>query len=285
MRPTIFVCLKKGIKFLESAGVPEAQISAEELLSYVLARPRFSFYVDLGVEMEEQQKLEFETLLAKRASRYPLQYLMRTAHFRNAVLEVGEGCLIPRPETETLVDMVFRTLGRSTEPLNLLDVGAGSGNIAISLAQERPQWFITATEASPEALRYAKMNAERNGVSGRIRFIQTDLWNGIEGSFDAIVSNPPYLTERELCELQPEIEFEPRLALNGGTDGLLFFKRMIYEAETILKKGGFFFFEVGANQAKIISEILKSNNFNSIQISKDDAGIDRIVSARLGNHG
>jgi len=285
MKPTVSTCLKKGIRFLESAGVPEAQISAEELLSHVLARPRFSLFLDSDIELDRQYESEFETLLAKRASRYPLQYLIRTIPFRNAVLEIGEGCLIPRPETEVLVDVVLRKLERSAQPLNLLDVGTGSGNIAISLAQERPQWLIMATEVSPEALRYAKMNAERNNVFDRVRFIQTDLWNGIEDTFDAIISNPPYLTEHELRALQPEIEFEPDLALNGGSDGLLFFKRMIDNAHAILRKGGFLFFEVGMGQAEIISEILKLNDFNSIQISKDNSGIDRIVSARLGNHG
>lgn len=285
MIPTVSACLKKGIGFLESAGVPEAKISAEELLSHVLTQPRFSLLLGSGAEVKEHQKSEFETLLAKRAARYPLQYLMRTIPFRNAILEIGEGCLIPRPETEVLVDIILRKLERKAEQLNVLDIGTGSGNIAISLAQERPEWAIVATDVSNQALQYAKLNAERNNVSGRIRFVQTNLWGGIENSFDVIVSNPPYLTKDELDHLQPEIEFEPRLALDGGADGLLFFKKIIYCAKTILKKGGLLFFEVGAGQAEQISASLKLNHFDKIQIDKDDSGVDRIVSGCLADRG
>jgi len=285
MRPTISTCLKKGIQFLESAGVPEAQISAEELLSHVLTRPRFSLLLDSGTEVRERQESEFEMLLAKRAARYPLQYLVRTIPFRNAVLGIGEGCLIPRPETEVLVDVILHKLERKADQLSVLDIGTGSGNIAISLAQERPEWAVVATDVSNQALQYAKLNAERNNVSGRIRFVQTDLWKGIENSFDVIVSNPPYLTKDELGRLQPEIEFEPRLALDGGADGLLFFKRIVYDAEIILQEGGFLFFEIGAGQAEQVSAILELNHFGQIQISKDDSGIDRIISACLAGYG
>ncbi len=285
MRPTISTCLKKGIQFLESAGVPEAQISAEELLSHVLTRPRFSLLLDSGTEVRERQESEFEMLLAKRAARYPLQYLVRTVPFRNAVFGIGEGCLIPRSETEVLVDVVLHKLERKADQLSVLDIGTGSGNIAISLAQERPEWAVVATDVSNQALQYAKLNAERNNVSGRIRFVQTDLWKGIENSFDVIVSNPPYLTKDELGRLQPEIEFEPRLALDGGADGLLFFKRIVYDAKIILQEGGFLFFEIGAGQAEQVSAILKLNHFGQIQISKDDSGIDRIISACLAGYG
>ena len=285
MKQTVSACLKKGVRFLESAGVPEAQISAEELLSNVLTWPRFSLFLDSEMEVKECQESEFETLLAKRAARYPLQYLMRAVPFRNAVLEIGEGCLIPRPETEVLVDVILRKLERQADQLNVLDIGTGSGNIAISLAQERPEWTVVATDVSNQALEYAKMNARRNHVSGRIQFVQTDLWNGIEDFFDVIISNPPYLTKDELDRLQPEIEFEPRLALDGGADGLLFFKKIIYGAKAVLKEGGFLFFETGTRQAKQISEILKSSHFDKIQIDKDDSGIDRIISARLVDHG
>ena len=279
MIPTVSSCLKKAVHFLKSAGVPEAEISAEELLSHVLTRPRLSLYLEPDGEVDRAHESEFETLLAKRAGRYPLQYLLGTASFRNTVLGVGEGCLIPRPETEGLVGLVLNRLATKSGSLKLLDVGAGSGNIAISLTQERPEWFVTASDISHEALRYAKINADRNQVADRIRLIQTDLWNGIEGSFDALVSNPPYLTELELSSLQPEIEFEPRVALDGGEDGLSFFKRIICDAKGALKKEGFIFFEVGVGKAPAVSEILAANGFTAIQISKDDADIDRFVSA------
>ena len=283
MSTTVSRCLKKGIHFLEAARVPEATISAEELLSYVLDRPRFSIYLDYEIEINRQIESEYETLLAKRAGRYPLQYLMRAVQFRHAILEIGEGCLIPRPETEVLAEVVLNCLG--VKPLHLLDVGTGSGNIAISLAQERSEWLVTATDISTEALRYAKMNAIRNDVSDRVHFIETDLWHGVNGLVDAIVSNPPYLTDPEFDHLQPEIAFEPRIALHGGTDGFLFYQRMAREAKSILKPDGFIFFEIGAGQANKISHILETNDFCDVQISKDNCGEERIITAQLVNHG
>ena len=286
MSQTISACLKKGVQFLRSAGVPEAAISAKELLSHVLKRPRLSLDLDSETQIDSQREDEFESLLAKRATRYPLQYLVRTVGFRDALLEVGEGCLIPRPETEVLVDAALCELGRASERVNLLDVGTGSGNVAVSLAKERPNWLVTATDISPDALRYAKLNADRNGVHGQIHFVQTDLWQGVDNCFfDAIVSNPPYLTRLELTQLQPEVVFEPSAALDGGTDGLLFYKRIIQNAKSVLKLGGFVFFEMGMGQPPSISKILEANYFGSIRILQDASGIERIISARLVNHG
>ncbi|MBI3999323.1 MAG: peptide chain release factor N(5)-glutamine methyltransferase [Candidatus Omnitrophica bacterium] len=282
MSQTVSVCLQKGIHFLESAGVPEAEISASELLSDVLRQPRFSLYLEPEAIVDRLRESEFENLLAKRASRYPLQYLVREVSFRTTLLEVGEGCLIPRPETEVLVDVILNRFSHRSENAHVLDVGTGSGNIAISLAQERPKWFITATDISEEALRYAEANADRNQVASRIRFVQTDLWQGIEGTFfDALVSNPPYLTASELTNLQPEVAFEPKRALDGGKDGLYFFKQIIQNAQRVLKRGGFIFFETGMRQAGTVTDRLKAAGFESIQISNDHSSIERIVSAQL----
>ena len=283
---SVYDVLEEGIRFLESAGVPEADISAGELLSQVLHRPRLSLCLepDLGVERRHERR--FQELLAKRAARYPLQYLIQTIPFRRTLLWVGEGCFIPRPETEVLVDAVLRQVNRPSEPLSVLDVGTGSGNIAISLAVERPQWRMTATDISPEALRYAKANAVRNRVEKQIDFVRAHFWDETCGRrFDAVVSNPPYLTERELANLQPEITFEPRIALAGGADGLLFFKRIVGEAKKVLKKRGFIFFEAGAGQAQTVASLLDADGFELVAVSRDHAGIERIVSGRLLNHG
>ncbi len=293
MIQTVSACLKKGIQFLESAGVPEPEISASELLSNVLKRPKFSLYLESEI-VGDLHESEFENLLVKRASRYPLQYLLRTVPFRNVLLEVGEGCLIPRPETEILVDVVMNRLvgappcgrpldrnmgGHVGPPLHILDVGTGSGNIAISLAQENPNWQIVATDISEEALRYAGLNAERNQVASQIRFVQTNLLGGLGEFFDVLVSNPPYLRASDFDNLQPEIAFEPRMALDGKENGLHFFKEIIQNARKVLKPGGFIFFETGMGQADTVAGILKVNGFEAIQISKDHSGIERIVSA------
>jgi release factor glutamine methyltransferase len=305
-------CLKNGLEFLTSSSVPEPRISAETLLSYTLNRSHSSLYIDSDLMLEKKEREQFEALLKKRASRYPLQYLIKQIPFRNVMLQIGEGCLIPRPETEILVEVMLQTLdvdgdgtGTVATPLHILDIGTGSGNIAVSLACERPNWNVTATDISDEALKYAKINARINSVANRIRFIQTDLWEDIKNEkFDIIVSNPPYLTSEELKTLQPEVSFEPRLALDGGRDGLAFFKRIIQNAHAILsargrirqsfapedasvlrrsggKPSGFVFFEVGLGEAEHVCELFEINGFQSIKLFKDDSQIDRIVSAQL----
>ena len=311
MMNTVSNCLKNGTEFLNLSGVPEPRISAEALLSYVLNRPRFSLYLETNRAVEETKRLQFEALLTKRASRYPLQYLVKQVPFRNVTLEIGEGCLIPRPETEILVQIVLDEMakrgqvlrpvpffGRTDTVMQILDVGTGSGNIAVSLAKERPDWNVTGTDIYSEALRYAQLNARMNSVENRVRFVETDLWKDIKNeSFDIIISNPPYLTSDELEMLQPEVAFEPRSSLDGGRDGLAFFRRIIRNAHAILsargrirhlcggKPSGFIFFEVGLGQAESVCEFLKTNGFQNIQCSKDDSNIDRVISAQLKLHG
>jgi len=276
---TIAECLQKGTNYLKSCSVPESRISAEELLSHVLKRTRTSLYVDAEATVDSHSTQTFEILLKKRASRYPLQYLLRSVPFRSIELEVGEGCLIPRPETELLIDVILQSF-EDKSSIDVLDVGTGSGNIAISLASERPKWKMVGTDISEKALNFAKMNAVINEVADRIRFVQTDLWKGLEPhSFDAIVSNPPYLTSHELSKLQPELCFEPREALDGKEKGLFFYERMILSAARILKRNGKIFFEIGLDQAKEVSHIFKKYNFSEIQTTSDYAGIERIISA------
>ncbi|MBI4372777.1 MAG: peptide chain release factor N(5)-glutamine methyltransferase [Candidatus Omnitrophica bacterium] len=279
---TVATCLKEGTQILESAGVPEAEISASELLSNVLKRPRLSLYLEPETTVDYLRESEFENLLAKRASRYPLQYLISIVPFRHALLEIGEGCLIPRPETEILIDVVMKRLS-TIESIWVLDVGTGSGNIAISLAQEYPKWRIVATDISEGALPYARINAVRNQVASQIRFVQTNLFGGLGEFFDVLISNPPYLTASELEHLQPEVAFEPRIALDGREDGLYFFKDIIRNSRKVLKPGGFIFFEMGINQANAVSSMLEANDFESIQIEKDDSGIERFISARMNS--
>ena len=286
MLETVSVCLKRGIKILEAARVPESKISAEELLCHVLKKSRLSLHLEPEELVHPSEHKQFQELLASRSKRFPLQYLLETIPFRSAILEVGPGCLIPRPETEILVEVVLRELSLKAEgaekKLHLLDVGTGSGNIAVGLTQERINWFVIATDISTEALQYAEWNAVRNGVSDQIRLVRANLWRDLEpNSIDAVVSNPPYLNGDDLRKLQPEIAFEPREALDGGRDGLNFYRRIIPRAQDILKPGGFVFFEVGEGQAEAVSDLLVQSEFQDIHTERDDAMIKRIVWARL----
>ncbi|OGW80541.1 MAG: protein-(glutamine-N5) methyltransferase, release factor-specific [Omnitrophica bacterium RIFCSPLOWO2_12_FULL_44_17] len=279
---TILDYVRCGTDYLESHSVPEARQSAEALLSYVLEKPRWEIYLNGACEINSDASEQFEALLKKRAGRYPLQYLLKTVPFREVMIEVGEGCLIPRPETEILVGKACEKLKKMPGKTAVLDVGTGSGNIAISLAKECSNVSVIATDISMEALRYAKENALINGVRDRIQFIQTDLWQGIEGiRFDMIVANPPYLGRAELNELQPELVFEPVIALDGGYDGIDYFQRIVYGATGFLKVGGCVLFEVGAGQADRVAIELKQNGFQGVEIDVDDTGIKRIVSGVL----
>jgi len=291
--------IQDGIDFLESAGVPDARMSVEMLLSAVAAKPRHFLYLDETQKLASSKLGTYRALLRALAARQPLQYLVRTVGFRDIVLEIGPGCFIPRPETEILVEVVLKRLRDASIPLTslrangygspllqVLDVGTGSGNIAISLAKEFSQSFVTALDISPAALRYARRNAERNGACHQIQLIQTDLCRGIANArFDGVVSNPPYLSEVEMSSLQAEVSQEPPLALDGGPDGLAFFRRIALEARRILKRGGFAAFEIGMGQSEAVGSILKENGFGSIEVTQDYSGIDRVISARMVGRG
>lgn len=280
--PAVGTALRNGIGFLREKKAPEPEISAERLLEWVLGKTRVELYLEAEKKISDSAQEQFSALLEKRAAHYPLQYLLGTAEFRTISLEVGEGCLIPRPETELLVEDVFVRMERKNEKLHVLDIGTGSGNIAISLAKERPEWTIVGTDISPEALRYARKNAKTNGVSARISFEEYDLFSPAS-KFDAVVSNPPYLSSRDFLNLQKEVTFEPRAALDGGEDGFKFYRRIIPSAEKFLKKGGMIFFEMGIGQAEAVSAELKANGFGEIEILKDYNGIERVISAKYRN--
>lgn len=277
---TVRECLQNGIRFLKARRVPEARISAEYLLAYLLKQPRVFLYVESSAQLGPELQDEYQRLLDRRARRVPVQYLVGTVPFRNTTLHVGPGCLIPRPETEILADVVLRTLG--PEPIRVLDVGTGSGNIAVSLAVERPAWHVVATDVSRSALRYAEQNAIENGVENRVRFVHTDLWAHVQtDAFDGFISNPPYLNERELAALEPEVSFEPEEALWGSSDGLYFYRKMISGVREVLRPGGTVFLEVGFDQADPVSDLLRTGGFQRISAVRDYAGVKRVVSAQL----
>lgn len=285
MESDVVSCLKKGIEFLETHRVPEAQASAEILLAHVLERPRGLLWFEERT-VRETEECEFLDLLDQRAKRYPLPYLLKSIPFRNTVLWVGEGCLIPRPETELLTELVLAKAPEPEAPIHILEVGTGSGNIAVSLAQERPAWQVTATDISERALGFAKVNAERNKVAAQIRLIAADLWSGIGNAlFDALVSNPPYLSAEDRANMQAELRFEPPEALDGGEDGLLFYRRMVDQAPLILKQGGIVFFEVGRGQAQAVCRLLECRGFAEVKSASDYNGIERMVWGRLVSHG
>lgn len=213
----------------------------------------------------------------KRAAHYPLQYLLGTWGFWREEYEVSPACLCPRPDTEHLVELAIRELPQGAR---FLDLCTGSGCVAISVLASRPDTTAVATDLYLETLALAGRNAGRNGVAERVTFCKADIFAPVpkewEGGFDAILSNPPYLTGKELTELQPEVRYEPVAALDGGSDGLDFYREILQKWQIVLKKDGFLAFEIGAAQAPAL-QTLAAENGKSCMVTRDFSGHDRVV--------
>lgn len=216
--------------------------------------------------------------VARRASRYPLQYLVGEWQFYKQTYEVSPDCLIPRSDTEILVEEAIKLLPHGA---HFADLCTGSGCIAISTLAERPDTTAIAVEKFPNTLAVATRNAQKNGVQERfegvLADILTDAWMPTDTQFDAILSNPPYIPEHDLAALAPELRAEPRAALDGGDDGLLFYRVLIHRYANALKPDGFFLFEIGYDQADAVTALGVAGGFDTVRVLRDYGGNDRVV--------
>lgn len=267
-----------GTKFLSAKGVEEARISSERLLEKVTTKDKMSLLLEQGLRLSSGQRELFFDLLRKRAEFYPLQYLTGETGFRNLRLKVEEGVLIPRPETELLLDEVHRFMGEESS-FQVLDIGAGSGNIALAVAQEFPRAEVWAVDRSEKALAVARQNAHENGLESRIHFLKSDLFSELaDEKFDVIVSNPPYIPIGEKEGIQKEVRFEPEEALYGGESGLEVIERIFQGAKQRLKDAGYLILEIGAGQADDVLKLARENGFENVAVRKDYSDIERIVT-------
>ncbi|MFA5093009.1 MAG: peptide chain release factor N(5)-glutamine methyltransferase [Candidatus Omnitrophota bacterium] len=251
---------------------------AELVLTQVLECDKMSLYLNKGLILDKDKSVIVSNIFKRRISGEPLQYILGKCEFMGFEFKVDKRVLIPRPETEILIEAILKELNR---PLKILDLGTGSGCIAVSLAKLLPKSIVWATDVSKEALDLAEENASLNKV--KIKFLCSDLFKEIkDNKFDLIISNPPYIAISELNGLAKEISFEPRQALAGGGDGLDFYRSIINQAYDYLNPGGLIAFEVGYRQAKLVKVILESNNFNNIKIINDYNNIERVVIAKRG---
>jgi len=310
--PTVEDGLRSGNLFLGRAGIQTARLDAECLLAHSLSWPRWRLLSEGGRRLTPEEFRAYLSLLHRRELREPVAYLIGTKEFWSLPLAVSAEVLIPRPETETLVETALSLLGvenppgspngallsrarplpmglESTHP-SLIDLCTGSGAVAIALARELPAVAIVATDISRAALRIARQNAEAHGVADRITFVRGNLWRALEGQTsrvqaDLVVSNPPYIPTHVLPTLMPEIRWEPRSALDGGWDGLTFHRAIIAGALPHMRPGGFLLLEIGADQAAPVSDILEtSGSFERIRVLPDLAGRDRVIAARRRNN-
>jgi release factor glutamine methyltransferase len=283
MPTSIAETIFQGAHRLRKAGVPEARREAGSLLAYVLGRDRSFILTRAEDTIAEEEAERFRECLERRAQGEPLQYITANQEFFGLDFEVTKDVLIPRPETEILIETGLRLLTPSADAF-ICDVGTGSGCIVITLMDQLKQARAVAIDISPEALGVARRNAERHSVAERIEFVLSDCFaaltlQGSRASFDLIVSNPPYVEEGAMADLQREVrDFEPRTALAAGADGLDIIRRLLLEAPGFLKTGGYFLFEIGFNQAAAVRGLLDPNIWKLIDVHKDLQGIPRTVA-------
>lgn len=260
------------------SAVPDPQIDAELLLCDVMGMKRLMLFINASQKLTGEQELRYRKILKLRASRKPLQYILGIHYFYGCELQVDERVLIPRQETEMLCEQVLISMEKVLKP-SVADICTGSGAIAVTLKMNRPDAVVWATELSEDALELAEKNARRNSVD--IVFRQGDLLTPLKGhTFDFIVSNPPYIKTSEMGALQPEVLSEPRMALDGGQDGLMFYRRLAKEAPDYLRKNGKIFVEFGDGQAEDVAAIFaKSQQFEDLHIHRDLYGHQRILDA------
>jgi release factor glutamine methyltransferase len=277
-------------EYLKKKDIDNPRLCTEILLAFQLKTTRIKLYLNFDQPVGEKDLNEFRTLIQRRLNREPVQYITGVQEFWSREFMVNPKVLIPRPETEVLVEQALAVLGRKKEQEEscsprVLDIGTGSGAIAVSLAGELPDAEVWASDVSLDALETAKTNAVKHGVEERIHFVKSDLFSAVDSSlhFDAIVSNPPYVSSEDLDNLQPEVgRYEPWSALDGGPDGLMIINKLILEAKDYLKPGGWLLMEMDPSQTSKAADIIeKSQHYGEKRIIKDYSRCDRVVMAQI----
>ena len=275
---TVAEVLKSATARLEDGGIETPRLDAEILLAHVLGWRRLNLYIDDKKKLPLESILRFNDLITRRLEKFPVAYLTGAREFMGLAFAVNESVLIPRPETEILTELVGEFL-RARGGGVFADLGTGSGAICISILKFVKSSRAVAVDISEEALAVAKFNAEKFHVDDRAEFFCGDLFAPLTGKiFDAIVSNPPYIPQGELESLQAEVRREPRTALDGGEDGLNFYRRIISDAPKFLVDGGALAVEVGVNQSAAVKKFFEASGFVDVKIFKDLAGIERVVA-------
>ena len=271
--------IRLGEKRLLSSGIAEAAWDARLLFEYARQIDRNFYYLHMNDELSEADWNAYQDALQTRMGHVPLQYITGEQEFMGLSFAVNPHVLIPRQDTEILVEEAQKRIHAG---MDALDLCTGSGCIIVSLSKYAPI-HAAASDISAQALKTAKENAKRHGVT--VDFIESDLFEGITSRYDIIVSNPPYIPTEEIKTLMPEVrEFEPFLALDGKEDGLFFYRKIIREANSHLKPDGFLLLEIGCGQGKDVACLMEAEGYKGITIRKDLSGLDRIVIGKGRNY-
>lgn len=275
---TIFAAYNYTKKKLENAGIEDFGFEARQIIKRITGYNNTQIMTNYAEELTGLQQDKLKSIIGQREIRYPLQYIFGEWSFYGRDYYVGTGVLIPRADTETLIEKAIELLKDKDSP-EILDLCAGSGCIGITLSLEKENSKVTLVEKYEQAARYLEMNIKRNAAD--VKFILGDVLEGAgnDGEYDLIVSNPPYIPDDEFDIVSPETEFEPKTALSGGKDGLDFYRAIINNYGKSLKTGGAFAFEVGINEAEKVEKLLAEAGFSNIGKVKDLNEIDRVVFA------
>jgi release factor glutamine methyltransferase len=277
---TVLESLNLSTDYLQKHGIESPRINAELLLSSILNCKRLDLYLAFDKPLSDDEQEKYRNFLKRRAKFEPLQYITGSVEFYGIEIKVNPSVLIPRAETEILIDTVIEQV-KTEEEINILDIGCGSGNISIALAVNIPNCKVFGTDISKDALKISMENAEVNGVKNKTEFHQKDILTADFSDFpkmNIIVSNPPYVSEEKFTTLQNEIKyFEPNFAVTDFSDGYKFYKAISERVKQLLKPGGKIFFELSENQHIKVKEIMEANGMRDIKIKKDYLNIERVI--------
>lgn len=284
--PTLLEILRKTTEFLKSKNCDSPRLEAELLLAKGLGIRRLDLYLQFDRPMLEDDLVKCRELVRRRGAREPIAYILGEREFRSLPFEVNPDVFIPRPDTETVVEEAVKFLKTAAdrENCNIADIGTGSGCLAVSIAKEVPGARVTATDVSSRAIVVAARNAARSGVDDRVKFVETPWLDRVDAEmrFRLIVSNPPYVLSTELAGLQPELKFEPRLALSPPGDAIGdVFDNLTKTGAARLASGGALMVEIGEGQAGALSAAFQAAGFVKIRVARDLGGIDRVVIGEI----
>jgi len=274
---TVLEVIQATTAFFQKSGIESPRLNIELLLAHVLGKKRMDLYLEFERPLDEPELAPLRELVRRRAVGEPLQHLLGTAEFHGRIFTCDKRALVPRPETEQLVELL---LAEKQPCARMLDVGTGSGVIALTLAAAWPEAQVEAVDVSADALALARENAARHGLADRVRIYESDLLAGVEGEFDLIVANLPYVATEDIATLAREVRHDPMVALDAGAHGLEIIKRLLAEAQPHLR--GRLALEIGYDQAGPLRTALEAHNYQDIRITTDYQGRNRFIFANYG---